>query len=220
LKNDYKVVVEGFNVGERVEMPRYVKIAIDVASRIYKGHFQEGEKLRGRSVLAGEYTVSPETIRKSMKLLEDKGVVEVNIGSGIVVKAPEKAYEFMESFKEKESIGALRSVMKKLFQERTDIEKQIQEVNEKIIDFSYRFKNTDLIEPIEVEIPKDSHILGKTIGESEFWHNTGGTIVGVKREEEILISPGPYLEFRKGDKILLVGDEGVPYRTKRYLEEI
>ena len=207
-------------MGERIEMPRYVKIAVDVASRIYKGQLPEGEKLRGRSILAGEYNVSPETIRKSMKLLEDKGVVEVNIGSGIIVRAPEKAYEFVESFKEKESIGALRSVMKKLLEDRTSLERQIQEVNEKIIDYSYRFKNTDLIEPIEVEIPKNSHILGKSIGESEFWHNTGGTIVGVKREEEILISPGPYLEFTQGDKILLVGDEGVIYRTKRYLEGI
>lgn len=200
-------------MGERIEMPRYVKIAVDVASRIYKGQLIEGEKLRGRSILAGEYNVSPETIRKSMKLLEDKGVVEVNIGSGIIIKAPEKAYEFVESFKEKENIGSLRGTMKKLFEERAQIEKQIHEVNEKIIDFSYRFKNSDLIEPIEIGIPKGSHIIGKTVGESEFWHNTGGTIVGVKREEEILISPGPYLEFRQGDKILLVGDEGVKHKV-------
>ena len=207
-------------MGERVEMPRYVKIAVDVASRIYKGHFREGEKLRGRSVLAGEYNVSPETIRKSMKLLEDKGVVDVNIGSGIIIRASEKAYQFVESFKEKENIGYLRGVMKKLLEERNNVEKQIQELNEKIIDYSYRFKNTDLVEPLEVEIPENSHIFGKTIGESEFWHNTGGTIVGVKREEKILISPGPYLEFTKGDKILVVGDEGVIYRIKRYLEEV
>lgn len=112
----------------------------------------------------------------------------------------------------------LRCSMKKLLEDRRNIEKQIQDVNEKIMDYSYRFKNTDLVEPIEVEIPKESHILGKTIGESEFWHNTGGTIVGVKRKEEILISPGPYLEFKKGDKILVVGDENLFHRIKKYLE--
>ncbi|MGY0374154.1 TrkA C-terminal domain-containing protein [Clostridium sp. JNZ J1-5] len=205
-------------MGEGIEMPRYVKIAVDVASKVYKGQYLEGEKLRGRSILAGEYNVSPETIRKSMKLLEDKGVVEVNKGSGILIKSPDKAYRFMESFKEKESIGMLRSSMKRLLEDRKNIERQIQEVNEKIIDYSYRFKSTNLIEPIEIEVPEKSHILGKTIGESEFWHNTGGTIIGVKREEEILISPGPYLEFKKGDKILVVGDEGLSQRIKRYLE--
>ncbi|MCY6355585.1 TrkA C-terminal domain-containing protein [Clostridium sp. ZS2-4] len=204
-------------MGERIEMPRYVKIAVDVALRIYKGYLEEGEKLRGRSILAGEYNVSPETIRKAMKLLEDKGVVEVNKGSGIIIKSTKEAYGFVESFKEKESIGSLRNSIKKLLQDRNDLEKQIQEVNEKIIDYSYRFKNTDLIEPIEIEVPNSSSILGKTIGESEFWHNTGGTIIGVKREDQILISPGPYLEFKQGDKIIVVGDTGAVERVKRFL---
>lgn len=204
-------------MGERVEMPRYIKISVDVATRIYKGEFSEGEKLRGRSILAGEYNVSPETIRKSMKLLEDKGVVVVNQGSGIIINSPEKAFQFVESFKEKESIGMLRSNMRKLLEQRSEVEKQIQELNDKIIDYAYRFKSSDyLIKPTEVKIPDKSYIIGKTIGESEFWHNTGGTIIGVKRDDEILISPGPYLEFKKGDKILVVGDDGVSQRVIKY----
>lgn len=127
-------------MSERIEMPRYVKIAVDVAARIYKGELLEGKKLRGRSILASEYNVSPETIRKSMKLLEDKGVVDVNKGSGVIIKAPEKAYKFVESFKEKESIGMLRCSMKKLLEDRRNIEKQIQDVNEKIMDYSIDLK--------------------------------------------------------------------------------
>ncbi|MCY6959231.1 TrkA C-terminal domain-containing protein [Clostridium brassicae] len=204
-------------MSERLEMPRYVKIAVDVAMRIYKGYIQEGEKLRGRSLLAGEYNVSPETIRKSMKLLEDKGVVEVNKGSGIIVKSIDKAYGFIESFKEKESIGSLRTNMKKLLQDKNDIERKIQDINEKIIDYSYRFGNIDMIKTIEVEITDSASIIGKTIGDSEFWQNTGGTIIGVKRNDDILISPGPYLEFKVGDKILAVGDEDVVDRIKKFL---
>ncbi|WMJ79809.1 TrkA C-terminal domain-containing protein [Clostridium sp. MB40-C1] len=204
-------------MSERLEMPRYVKIAVDVAMRIYKGYIQEGEKLRGRSLLAGEYNVSPETIRKSMKLLEDKGVVEVNKGSGIIVKSIDKAYGFIESFKEKESIGSLRNNMKKLLQDKSDIERKIQDINEKIIDYSYRFRSIDMIQTIEVEITESASIIGKTIGDSEFWQNTGGTIIGVKRNDDILISPGPYLEFKVGDKILAVGDEGVVDKIKKFL---
>ncbi|MCY6484999.1 GntR family transcriptional regulator [Clostridium aestuarii] len=204
-------------MSERAQMPRYVKIAVDVASRIYKGDLQEGDKLRGRSILASEYNVSPETIRKAMKLLEDKYVVEVNKGSGILVQSTKNSYEFIESFKDKENIGILRNNIRKLFEERKKIEKQIQEINEKIIEYSYKFKSLDLIEPIELQIPSECHILGKTIGECQFWHNTGATIIGVKREEKILVSPGPYLEFREGDKILIVGDEGVMQRIENYL---
>lgn len=204
-------------MSERLEMPRYVKIAVDVAVRIYKGDLPEGGKLRGRSILAGEYNVSPETIRKAMKLLEDRGVVKVNKGSGIIVKCTKKALGFVESFKEKESLGSLRNDMRKLLKDRNDIEKRIQEVNEKMIDHSYRFSNTNLIETFEIEICEDSHIIGKTIGEIEFWHNTGGTIIAVKRGEEILISPGPYLEFRKEDKILVVGNDGVINRINNFI---
>ena len=100
-------------MGQRIEMPRYIKIAVDVAMRIRKGELPEGLKLRGRSILASEYNVSPETIRKSMKLLDDTGVVEVNKGSGVIVKSKDKAYDFINGFKDKESIGMIiKTVMK------------------------------------------------------------------------------------------------------------
>lgn len=207
-------------MGDRIDMPRYVKIAIDVAARIYKGDLSEGDKLRGRSILAGEYNVSPETIRKSMKLLEDKKVVEVNKGSGVIVKSRESSYEFIQSFKHKENIGLLRNNLKKLIEDKKEIEKKIQDVSSKIIDYSYRFKNTDLVEPIELEIPDDCHIIGKSIESLQFWHNTGATILGVKRDDKVLVSPGPYLEFENGDKILFVGNEGVLERVINFLNII
>lgn len=51
--------------------PRYVKIAMAVAERIYRGEFAIGEKVRGRSTLAGQYGVSPETIRRATSLLSE-----------------------------------------------------------------------------------------------------------------------------------------------------
>jgi len=198
-------------------MPRYIKIAVDVALRIYKGSLVEGDKLRGRSILASEYNVSPETIRKSMKLLADTGVVDVNKGSGILVKSKEKASEFIEVFKDKENIGMLRNNIKELLKQRKDIEKNIQEVYEKIIDYSYRFKNSDLIVPIEVKIPNKCHLIGTSIGKSRFWHNTGATILGIKRDNNVIISPGPYWKFDENDILLVVGNEGVLDTINNYL---
>jgi len=206
-------------MGQRIEMPRYIKIAVDVAMRIRKGELPEGLKLRGRSILASEYNVSPETIRKSMKLLDDTGVVEVNKGSGVIVKSKDKAYDFINGFKDKESIGMIRSNIKTLLQQRKDIERNISELNEKIIDYSYRFKNANLIEPVEIEIPNSSHIIDKSIGESRFWHNTGATILGVKRDNKVNISPGPYWDFKGKDILIVVGDEGVLDRIKKYLND-
>lgn len=204
-------------MGQRVEIPRYIKIAVDVAMRIYKGELVVGVKLRGRSILACEYNVSPETIRKSMKLLEDTDVVEVNKGSGVIVKSKDKAFDFIQGFKDKENIGMLRNNVKTLLNQKKDIEKQINEINEKIIDYSYRFKNVNLIDPIEVKIPSQSHLIEMSIGQSKFWHNTGGTIVGIKRENKVFISPGPYWEFKENDILLVVGDQGVLDRIQKFL---
>lgn len=205
-------------MADRIELPRYIKIAVDVASRIYKGSLKETSILKGRSILASEYNVSPETIRRSMKLLEDKGVVEVNKGIGVIVKSSKNALQFIDSFKEKEHIGDLRNNMKSLIDKRDEIEKEIQEVNSKILEYSYRYKSTNLVEILEIEVPIESKIIGKTVGEVQFWYNTAATIVGVKRRDTILISPGPYLVFTRGDIILAVGDEWVSERIRKFLE--
>ena len=57
---------------ENEELPQYMRIAGSVAGRIAEGQFAEGEKLSGRSKLASEYQVSPETIRKAVQLLREK----------------------------------------------------------------------------------------------------------------------------------------------------
>ena len=42
---------------------QYLKIALDLANRITRGELQEGSRIYGRSLMASEYQVSPETIR-------------------------------------------------------------------------------------------------------------------------------------------------------------
>ncbi len=62
---------------ENIDTPKYIKIAIDIAQRIYNNEFKVGEKIRGRSTLSSKYNVSPETIRRAVSLLKDMQVVEV-----------------------------------------------------------------------------------------------------------------------------------------------
>jgi DNA-binding GntR family transcriptional regulator len=72
-------------------LPQYMRIAASVASRIAMGEFREGQRISGRSVLSSEYGVSPETVRKALRVLADLGVVSVREGSGTVVVSSEKA---------------------------------------------------------------------------------------------------------------------------------
>lgn len=206
-------------MAEGTEMPRYMKIAVDLASRIYHGEFKEGEKILGRSTLAGEYNVSPETIRRAMILLEDMDVVTVSQGSGIFVKCKDNAYKFMERFRNKESISTLKNTMKRLITKKQTIEVEIQGIIDKIIDYSDSLKSINPINPLEVEVPANCRLLGKTISETKFWQNTGATIVAIRRKESLIISPGPYAGFEEGDIILVVGDTQVMERIKEYFGE-
>ena len=67
---------------------QYLQIALDLATRIAQGELTEGSRIYGRSVLASEYGVSPETIRKALRLLADMKVVDVKPQSGAVSSPP------------------------------------------------------------------------------------------------------------------------------------
>ncbi len=199
-----------------ITVPRYLKIAVDLSARIASGEIPEGERLKGRSVLSTEYKVSPETIRRSMSILSDKQVVVINLGSGIVVSSRENAIQFVKSFKNDESISEMRLSLTQMLEKRKQMDDEIASLTEQIID-TYTYRRTDLITPVEIQIPHGSHIVGKSIGELEVWHNTGATIIGIIRSKNVIISPGPYYEFDEDDRILIVGDENVIERFNVFI---
>jgi len=204
---------------EQYIIPRYLKIAVDLSARIATGEIHEGERIKGRSVLSTEYNVSPETIRRAMSILSDKEVVEVNLGSGIVVSSREKAIQFTKNFKDDESISEIRLNLSRMFEKRKDLDDQIASMTKQIIDM-YKYRRTDLITPVEILLPPHSHVIGKSIGKLEVWHNTGATIIGIIQDNNIIISPGPYYEFDKNDKVLIVGDQNVIERFNAFLSKV
>ena len=78
-------------------LPQYMRIAADLAGRIASGEFPEGQRLSGRSALSSGYHVSPETVRKALKLLADVGIVRTREGSGTVILSTEKAGAWLET---------------------------------------------------------------------------------------------------------------------------
>ena len=204
---------------EKTSLPRYQKIALDIANAIYKGDMKEGEKLHGRSTLAGKYNVSPETIRRAIKLLEDVAVVESSRGSGITVLSKEHAFVYINKFQNIESIASQRKKIIKLINQKKQIDAEIITSLDKIIDYSGRLRNTAAITPLEIEIPDDCKIIGQSIVDLKFWQYTGATIVGIKRKGETILSPGPYATFEKGDVLIVVGDEEIYDAVRLYLKD-
>ena len=108
-----------------IELSRYEKIALDIAYSIYNREIEEGEKIKGRSTLSVKYNVSPETVRRAIKLLSDMGVVEVADKSGIYIKSREKSVEYIEKHQVRSNILDLKDDIENLFEQKRVIEKKI-----------------------------------------------------------------------------------------------
>lgn len=204
---------------EKITIPRYLKIAFDIAARIASRSLAEGEKLKGRSILSTEYNVSSETIRRSMSILSDKKVVQIKAGSGIFILSRNQAVEFINNFKSDEILHKMNDNLSGLLKKRLELDEEISHTTKQIADM-YKYLRSDLIKPVEIILPEDSHVIGKSIGELQIWHNTGATIIGIIQDKQIIISPGPYFEFTPKDKVLIVGDEHVIERFNAFLNEI
>jgi K+/H+ antiporter YhaU regulatory subunit KhtT len=204
---------------QRAKIPTYERIAIDLASRIYDGKYKVGERIHGRSTLASEYHVSPETVRRAIKILEDVEIVQSTKGSGIVISSRENAYKYIHRFSNLASIKDLEKQMETLITEREKLDGELFDTLRKILDYSGKLRHTNPLAPIEVEVLPGCIHIGKTISELKFWQNTGGTVIGMKRNGDLIISPGPYALILEGDILLIIGADENYERVFHFMEE-
>ena len=198
-------------------IPTYKKIALDIANKIQLNNILEGDILHGRSTLSSKYNVSPETIRRSMILLEDVEVVKTIKGKGILVLSREKAISFLNRNKSIDSIRSYKTEIDKLLNNRKEIENQLLKSIQGIIDYSSRFNEVNNIIPLEFVVPENCLYIGKTVGEIMFWQNTGATLIAVKRNDELLLSPGPYISLNTNDVLIVVGNDNIRNSVPQFL---
>ena len=185
---------------------QYLQIALDLASRIASGELPEGTRIYGRSVMASEYSVSPETIRRALRLLADMKVVEVKPQSGAVVLSADNARRYIETFEEDVDVHALQIQLTELLGKYTELNRRMTDVVAALVKSRDTFSAAEGPLPnYEVQVPKNSPLIGKSIGSLKFWQSTGGTIVAIRRGQTVILSPGPYAELYSGDVIILVG---------------
>ncbi|ETJ16676.1 GntR-family transcriptional regulator [human gut metagenome] len=198
-------------------IPTYKKIALDIANKIQQNNINEGDILLGRSTLSSKYNVSPETIRRAMILLEDVEVVKTIKGKGILVLSREKAISFLNRNKSIDSIRSYKTEIDKLLTNRKEIETQLLKSIQGIIDYSSRFNEVNNIIPLEFVVPENCLYIGKTVGEIMFWQNTGATLIAVKRNDELLLSPGPYISLNPNDVLIVVGNDNIRNSVPQFL---
>lgn len=201
-----------------VGQARYEHIAIDIAQKIVRGDFQEGQKLSGRSLLAGTYNVSPETIRRSIALLQNIGVVEAVTGSGIIIKSSSLAKEYLEEYNDRQEILDLRNRVNTLMVKRNELDSQLEKELTKLLEYS--FQKTSILQQIEeVVLPPESWMVGKTIADIDFRHLTDTTIVNINRDGQEIYSPSADMELKGNDVLNIVGTRYARERLKKMIWE-
>jgi K+/H+ antiporter YhaU regulatory subunit KhtT len=195
----------------------YRNIALDIANKIVKGELKVKDRISGRSTLASMYNVSPETVRRALALLEDMEVLVSNIGSGVEILSVSAAEKFIEKFKNSEYISTVKEDIIKIIDKKRKLDDELEQNFIKIFDLVDRFSNISPFTLIEVNIEKNCKFLGKRVNEVMFWQQTGATMVAVRRDKDITISPGPDYIFTAGDIIVVIGSSDIYDKVSNFL---
>jgi len=187
-----------------LEQARYQEIAIDIAHAVMMGEYHEGEKIHGRSTLAGRYNVSPETIRRAIAILQNVGVVVVNQGVGITVTSKAQAEKFIKSFDQKGEIQIFLDELRSLMDQRRENDLKIESHLNKLRGYADRIMSRWL-DVGEIEIGKNSPAIGKTLRELQIRERTGTTVIAVVRDGFEQFSPEAGFVLRGEDVLIAAG---------------
>ncbi|MCL6560667.1 MAG: GntR family transcriptional regulator [Firmicutes bacterium] len=121
--------------GHSYHIARYITIAMDVAEKIVNGEYKEGQKLSGRSTLAGLYNVSPETIRRALSILQEAGMVKVAPGIGVIVDSVEAARNYIADSSQYKVIKELQERLVYLVSERNKLNNEIEHLTNELLDY-------------------------------------------------------------------------------------
>ena len=194
---------EGGLLMDNEGLTQYTRIAISLAERIASGQLKEGDKLSGRSKLSPEYNVSPETIRRTLRLLADMKVVEVKEQSGVYVLSADNARRYLHNFADQTDIREKQQQLKELLVRQEHLNRQMAALCRDILDETSQ--TPDALPNYYCRIPDDWPHSGTTVGALRFWQATGATIVAIRRGLSYIVSPGPYAELYAGDAVIFVG---------------
>lgn len=201
----------------QVKQPKYAKIAADIASKIVEKKYIVGEKIYARSSLASQYGVSSETARRAIAVLQDLEIVEATKGSGVMIKSYEKAAQFVQQFLDVQSVHQIQIEMLESLKRQKEELNFLQEITDRLVNRTERFRSVNPFVPFQIEVLEHCPYISRSIGEINFWQNTSATVVGIKRGQDLFISPGPYITLEQHDIIYFIGNDESLERVEKFL---
>ena len=197
--------------------PIYSHVAYDIAVQIASGELKENDRFSGRSLMSSQYGVSPETIRRALRLLYNMGIVSIQQGVGVTVVSRRGAIDYVEQCKVGRDLRSLKAELRDLMEKRAAMDEHIIQVIERISDLSERFRSSDWMRTYEFSLDTDNLITGQSIGDIQFRQNTSATIIAVRREDEIILSPPPDTVLRPGDVLIVACDISLMEQVSNFI---
>ncbi|MFV0479568.1 MAG: GntR family transcriptional regulator [Anaerorhabdus sp.] len=198
-------------------IPKYQQIAADIAMKIVNDEYQEGDKLFARSSLATRYGVSSETARRAVSILQDLGIVVVTKGSGVLIASCEKASLFVQLNNEARTISDLHDELLQSAQRQNNEMNHFNEKLEQLLSQTERFQSLNVFNPYKIKITKEMQYLGKSIAEIQFWQHTFATVIAIKKEDQLILSPGPYMMLEEEMVLYFIGNEECVIMVQSFL---
>ncbi len=213
-------IIMGFNGEGSSDYPKYYQIAVEFAIRIVSGEYNVGDRIFARSSLASQYGVSAETARRAICVLSDLGIVISEKGSGVTIKSYEYAEKFVKQQSKRQSIDNIKdNIMKSIELQRKEFDSLNKNLSE-LVNATEHFRSFNPFVPFQILIKSNCLHLNKNINEINFWQNTGATIIAVRRDEKIMLSPGPYLQLLENDIIYYITQDAGPGSVTKFLFNI
>ncbi len=185
-----------------VHLARYITIAANLAERILRGEYQEGQKIFGRSTLAGKYNVSPETIRRALTLLHEVDIVEVVAGVGVVVKSVEAARKYLDDFDQRRVLASLHEQLHNLVKERDQLNHEISKVLEELMEHTLHLESK-LYKIEEWKVLPGSPLVGQSLSNSGL---CSGKVLAIQRKGKADVTePSADTVIEGGDIFIIYG---------------
>ena len=199
------------------DVPKYLQIAIDIAYKIMDKTYIEGDKIYARSAIGSQYSVSSETARRAVCVLADWDIVDVKKNSGVIIKSKDNAKNFLNQQQKSQSIGNIRRHILNCVEQQQEESRQLYGYLSELIEKIECYRSTNPFIPFELVITGETPHLNKSIAEINFWQATFATVIAIRRNEALIMSPGPSAAFRLGDTFYFTGDENCQERVQKFM---
>ena len=102
--------------------------------------------------------------------------------------------------------------MRTILDEDEALDREFFSLAKQLFTINSRFAESNPFPVFSYTVNQSSTVIGKSLGELHFWQETGATVVAVRREGAITLSPGPYFGLQADDILMMVGpQEALPH---------